>query len=138
MMGGGDCSAAEVTRREDCCEQSWKSVNTVGEKVFFPEQITDWRKAFIASSSKQSSVKNVNASQSRDDKIRICELERELRRKDAALAETVALLVLRKKLNDYWGSDVEVRWKPSWRTDALRRTGRYRATHSASLSDKAS
>jgi hypothetical protein len=31
-------------------------------------------------------------------------LERELRRKDKALAETAALLVLRKKLNDYWGT----------------------------------
>lgn len=34
-------------------------------------------------------------------------LERELRRKDKALAETAALLVLRKKLNDYWGTDNE-------------------------------
>ena len=42
-----------------------------------------------------------------DDKNRIRELERELRRKDAALAETAALLVLRKKLNAYWGSDDE-------------------------------
>lgn len=34
---------------------------------------------------------------------RIEELERELRRKDKALAETAALLVLRKKLNALWG-----------------------------------
>lgn len=45
--------------------------------------------------------------QTRKDKKRILELERELRRKDAALAETAALLVLRKKLNDYWGTDDE-------------------------------
>ena len=45
--------------------------------------------------------------QSRKDKKRIQELERELRRKDKALAETAALLVLRKKLNDYWGTDNE-------------------------------
>lgn len=69
--------------------------------------LTDWRNAFIANSTKQSAVKNVNAGQSRDDKNRIRELERELRRKDAALAETAALLVLRKKLNAYWGSDDE-------------------------------
>ncbi|EGH25749.1 transposase IS3/IS911 family protein, partial [Pseudomonas amygdali pv. mori str. 301020] len=42
--------------------------------------------------------------QARKDKKRIQELERELRRKDKALAETAALLVLRKKLNDYWGT----------------------------------
>ena len=41
----------------------------------------------------------------RKDKKRIQELERELRRKDKALAETAALLVLRKKLNDYWGTN---------------------------------
>ena len=31
----------------------------------------------------------------------------ELARKDKALAETAALLVLRKKLNAYWGDDSE-------------------------------
>ena len=46
--------------------------------------------------------------QTRKDKKRIQELERELRRKDKLrLAETAALLVLRKKLNDYWGIDDE-------------------------------
>jgi hypothetical protein len=65
-------------------------------KRIYPEQITDWRNAFIANSTKQSAVKHVKACQSRDDKNRIRELERELRRKDAALAETAALLVLRK------------------------------------------
>ena len=34
---------------------------------------------------------------------RIQELERELRRKDAALAETAALLVLKKKVQEIWG-----------------------------------
>jgi transposase len=37
------------------------------------------------------------------ERRRIKELERELRRKDKALAETAALLVLRKKLNALWG-----------------------------------
>ena len=76
-------------------------------KGIFPEQITDWRNAFIAGSTKQSTAKTASSGQSRDDKNRIRELERELRRKDAALAETAALLVLRKKLNAYWGSDDE-------------------------------
>ena len=34
---------------------------------------------------------------------RIKELEKELRRKDKALAETAALLVLKKKAQDIWG-----------------------------------
>ncbi|AKA86388.1 hypothetical protein VO64_5842 [Pseudomonas synxantha] len=43
--------------------------------------------------------KKVDHEQTRKDKKRILELERELRRKDAASAETAALLMLRKKLN---------------------------------------
>jgi hypothetical protein len=37
------------------------------------------------------------------DARRIHELEREVRRKDAALAETAALLVLKKKVQAIWG-----------------------------------
>ena len=37
------------------------------------------------------------------DSKRIKELERELRRKDKALAETAALLVLQKKVHEIWG-----------------------------------
>ena len=39
------------------------------------------------------------------DQKRIRELEWELRRKDKALAEAAALLILRKKLNALWGDD---------------------------------
>jgi transposase-like protein len=74
-------------------------------KGIFPEQITAWRDAFITNGSNQSTSKKVEAGQAREDKNRIRVLERELRRKDAALAETAALLVLRKKLNAYWGND---------------------------------
>ncbi len=45
--------------------------------------------------------------QSRKDKKHIQQLERELLRKDKALAETTTLLVLRKRLNDYWEIDNE-------------------------------
>ena len=38
------------------------------------------------------------------DKKRIKELEGDLRRKDRALAETTALLVLKKKADLIWGS----------------------------------
>ena len=39
------------------------------------------------------------------DALRVHELERELRRKDAALAETAALLVLKKKVQEIWGDE---------------------------------
>jgi transposase-like protein len=76
-------------------------------KGIFVEQISAWRRAFVASDSKPPAIKQTTAAEARQDKLRIRELERELRRKDAALAETAALLVLRKKLNAYWGSDDE-------------------------------
>jgi len=41
----------------------------------------------------------------RADKKRIQKLERELRRKDKALAETAALLVLKKKVQEIWGDE---------------------------------
>ena len=44
----------------------------------------------------------------RDDRdamsLQIRELERELRRKEKALAEAAALLMLQKKLDAYWGN----------------------------------
>jgi transposase len=46
------------------------------------------------------------------DTKRIKELERELRRKEKALAETAALLVLRKKADALWGDeDASTEWK---------------------------
>jgi transposase len=42
-----------------------------------------------------------------DEQKRIKDLERELRRKEAALAETAALLVLRKKAGALWGEEGE-------------------------------
>jgi len=41
------------------------------------------------------------------DQRRIQELERELRRKEAALAETAALLVLKKKVQEIWGDEAD-------------------------------
>jgi transposase len=42
-----------------------------------------------------------------EEQKRIKDLERELKRKEAALAETAALLVLRKKANALWGGEGE-------------------------------
>jgi transposase-like protein len=76
-------------------------------KGLYPEQIKAWRQAFINGQKADKAQQKDDREQARKDKKRIQELERELRRKDKALAETAALLVLRKKLNDYWGIDNE-------------------------------
>ena len=45
--------------------------------------------------------------QSKEDKKRIRELEKDLNRKEKALAEAAALLILRKKVRAIWGSNEE-------------------------------
>ncbi len=71
-------------------------------KGLYVEQIKAWRldalKGF--SSSKQQSLKDKRQQQT--DRKHIKQLERELARKEKALAETAALLVLRKKLDAFW------------------------------------
>ena len=66
------------------------------------EQIKAWRTDALKdfSSSKQQSLKDKRQQQA--DRKHIKQLERELNRKDKALSETAALLVLRKKLDAFW------------------------------------
>ncbi len=73
-------------------------------KGLYPEQVSAWRQACITGQQTVQTQQKVDREQARKDKKRIQDLERELHRKDKALAETAALLVLRKKLNDYWGT----------------------------------
>jgi transposase-like protein len=75
------------------------------EKGLYPEQVKAWRQACIEGQDRAAQLKHTERTQSRADKQRIRELERELNRKDKALAEAAALLVLRKKLNALWGND---------------------------------
>lgn len=74
------------------------------EKGLYPEQVQHWKQACIDANSDESKV-SVKAD--KQDKKRIKELEKELHRKEKALAETAALLVLRKKFNAVYGLDEE-------------------------------
>ena len=60
-------------------------------------QLTQWRQAVQAALGAPSREKS-----SRVDAKRIKELERELNRKEKALAEVSALLVLKKNMSAYW------------------------------------
>ena len=75
------------------------------EKGLYPEQVKEWKQSCIAGNQTQAQQRKQLAQERKADRKRIKELEKELKRKDAALAETAALLVLRKKLNAYWGED---------------------------------
>jgi len=63
-------------------------------------QLKEWREAALAAlgSRRAGSVSKAEAK-------RIRQLERELKRKDKALAEAAALLVLQKKVQALWGDE---------------------------------
>ncbi|KAA8995766.1 transposase [Affinibrenneria salicis] len=67
------------------------------KKGLYPEQISQWKQGFL-----QVSSPDDKASLKQSQK-RIKQLEKELTRKEKALAEAAAILVLRKRLQDYYG-----------------------------------
>jgi len=67
------------------------------KKGLHEAQLTEWREAAVAALGSPT-VKGTKA-----EAKRIRQLERELQRKDKALAETAALLVLQKKVRAIWG-----------------------------------
>jgi len=71
------------------------------ENGLFPEQVTAWKEDCIQGISKPNQSSG-SVTSSKEDKKKIKRLERELNRKEKALAETAALLVLRKKYNALW------------------------------------
>ena len=74
----------EATRSAWCREQG-----------LYPAELDAWKRDAIAGLGEPRAS---SAAEAREDRRRVKELERELHRKDKALAETAALLVLRKKL----------------------------------------
>jgi hypothetical protein len=71
-------------------------------KSVYPEQVAQWRLACEQANVPTGDARarpKVNANQSQ----RIRELERTLKKKDAALAEAAALLILEKKAEAIWG-----------------------------------
>jgi hypothetical protein len=74
-------------------------------KGIFPHHITQWEIDFIEQQSVSEKAPN------RHDLKQLRQhnkaLQKELNRKEKALAETAALLVLQKKVNHYYGSDEE-------------------------------
>jgi transposase len=65
------------------------------EHGLYPAELDGWKHDAIAGLGEPRAI---SAAEAREDRRRVKELERELHRKDKALAETAALLVLRKKL----------------------------------------
>jgi transposase-like protein len=66
-------------------------------------ELEQWREAVMDAAKSALDGGAPKASSRGADAKRIKELERELRRKEKALAETAALLVLQKKVREIWG-----------------------------------
>jgi len=71
-------------------------------KGLYPEQISEWKHACIQGQLSDAQRRKQEKEQAKKDKKRIKHLEKDLNRKDKALAEAAALLVLRKKFDALW------------------------------------
>lgn len=72
-------------------------------KGLYPDQVAEWKSSCMQANASAQEIAKANRVQAKQDKKRIKKLESELRRKDKALAETAALLVLQKKAQALWG-----------------------------------
>jgi transposase-like protein len=72
------------------------------ERGLFAHDLTQWRSDFCAA---PKSTENEESAELRQLKLQILELERDLNRKDKALAEAAALLVLQKKYRALWAAE---------------------------------
>lgn len=87
---------SEVERSEYC-----------RNKGIYPEQLKEWKQACVNANAEMKE-KNVKVSQElREERKAKEKLEKELARKEKALAEAAALLVLRKKADAIWGTAEE-------------------------------
>ena len=73
------------------------------KKGLYAEQIQQWKQACVNANATQIESSKADKERSKYDKKKIKNLERELNRKEKALAETAALLVLQKKAQEIWG-----------------------------------
>jgi transposase-like protein len=69
----------------------------------YPEQLRVWREACERANDWERAATSRITRETKDDKKRIQQLERELARKEKALAEAAALMILRKKAEAIWG-----------------------------------
>jgi transposase-like protein len=76
-------------------------------KRLYPQQVKAWKAACLAGQQSTKVQQQAERDLAKADKKRIRQRERDLNRKEKALAEAAALPMLRKKLNAYWDDDSE-------------------------------
>ena len=75
------------------------------QKGLYVEQIARWREAAAAGAETQRPLSVAERRELQQERKKTRKLTKELRRKDKALAETAALLVLQKKAREIWGDE---------------------------------
>lgn len=73
------------------------------EHGIYPHHITQWKLDFVSGNTQPN--KPISRAEIKNLKHENKVLKKELNRKDKALAETAALLVLQKKVHEIWGND---------------------------------
>jgi len=71
-------------------------------KGLYPDQVKAWRDTAIASQDESQQATAASQQQGRDYRKQIKRLETDLARKEKALAEAAALLILQKKMRALW------------------------------------
>jgi len=74
-------------------------------KGLYPEQIQRWREAAAEGTGNKQRLDPAERRELQSARKKTRQLEKELRRKEEALAEAAALLVLEKKAQAIWGGD---------------------------------
>ena len=77
------------------------------QKGLYVEQIQRWRAGAVSGASESQLLSKVERLEHQKDRKQVRKLERELKRKEKALAEAAALLVLQKKARAIWGESEE-------------------------------
>jgi transposase-like protein len=75
------------------------------KRGLYPSQIAAWRAACEQAKDWDRASTARLGQATKEEKKRVKDLERELARKEKALAEAAALLILRKKASAIWGGD---------------------------------
>ena len=73
------------------------------EQGLYPHHVNQWREDLLSGNTQNDKVKSQGEIKTLRSENKA--LKRELRRKEKALAETAALLVLQKKVHEIWGND---------------------------------
>jgi len=72
------------------------------EKGLYTDQVKQWKAHCLSGFKVTQEQQKEAAKKAKADQLKIKSLQKELRHKEKALAETAALLVLRKKLDAFW------------------------------------